>query len=131
MKGTIYKLVCGDEYYFGSTTTYLKKRLWGHKSDAKRLPDSRLYSRIDMNTATIEVIEECIVENIRQLRQIEDKYIKEFAHDPLCLNSFNAFRTEEEAREYSRVYAANYKLNHADHIREVAKARYTKSKSEK
>ncbi len=81
MKGLIYKLVCDDEVYIGSTVD-LKNRMRVHRRDAKRHPERRVYKHINENggwdNVKVEIIDEVECESKDEMRLMEGDYIREY-----------------------------------------------------
>lgn len=81
MRGKIYKLVSGDDFYVGSTTDMcLSRRLgkhrdMGHKQRSKSLLYSRIFEK-GKHTFTIELIEELEVNDKIELWRREDHWIE-------------------------------------------------------
>ena len=94
IRGTIYKLSDDEGYfYFGSTIQTLSDRFKAHKHNSKntnsKLYQHFTYEKFCQNKITIEVIEEVVVENERELRKLEDQYITKYRNDLKLLNSMN------------------------------------------
>ena len=88
MKGLVYLICCKDDFvddfYIGSTVN-LERRIRQHKYNSLR-PFSKEYDRKNYKAIRdnkgwdnwdIVVLEECIVNNIKQLRKVEQKFISE------------------------------------------------------
>lgn len=117
--GKIYKIQCADgHFYIGSTTKSLAKRLRWHK-DASLRGTSRLYIHINSigwNNVNIELIENYSYDTINKLRKQEDKYIKQYINDVLCLNFNRAQLTTKEKIEQNRTNSANYRAENKESI---------------
>lgn len=110
----IYKLVDPDGYYYyGSTCQLLYKRIHQHKSKSKKYKERKIYKHINEigwdKIKIVLVADNLKVENIEQLRQIEDSYIKSGFKDDYCLNHDRSFLTIEEKKE--KVIANNIKYS--------------------
>jgi group I intron endonuclease len=97
----IYRIVndVDDFEYVGSTTQPLSKRLVGHKQDAKKHPESRVYkhlNNIGWENVNIILIEEYSCENREQLERRERYFIEERT---FILNFIIPTRTNKEWRE--------------------------------
>ncbi len=125
----IYKLVCEDGcYYYGSTITTLKERLWHHKESAKTM-QSKVYSHIRMigwDKVTIELVEELVCKDRKELRVCENVYIQSSKDDPKCLNTLRAYTSEEEKLEMEKT---RQKKN-AEHRNEVMRQYHFAHKDE-
>lgn len=100
----IYKLVGDDGYfYIGSTCRSLYLRLAGHKSLAKRKPNQKVYrhfNQIGWDHVRIILITDGVpIDNIEQLRRLENDYIEAERQNLHCLNHNRAFRTHENTLE--------------------------------
>ena len=99
-KSKIYKLVCQTPfYYIGATTNSLSKRLSEHKRKARKYPERKAYSyfnEIGWENVKIILIEEMKIENIEQLRRIEDDSVRVCLSDTFCLNSNRVVLSAEE-----------------------------------
>lgn len=113
----IYKLQCDDGYYYiGSTTTELRCRLYKHKNKSKTYLDRTSYQHINeigWDRVRIVLMEAFCCNNRDELRMKEDEHICKHRDDPFCLNTYRAFLTEEEKKQY-------YEVN-KDEIREKQK----------
>jgi hypothetical protein len=97
MKGRVYKLIVGDKYYIGSTTTTLNCRLNKHKYEKSR--NTPLYNAIreyGSHLITIELIEEIDVETKFDLTRKEREHIILYLSNENCLNVNKPARTKEE-----------------------------------
>lgn len=103
----IYRLICDDgHYYYGSTTTDLKRRLACHKCKS-RTDHSKVYNHINSigwECVKIELIENFQCNSKRDLTKREDHYIYEKKLDSLCLNTIRAFVTQEESKNTRKSY---------------------------
>jgi hypothetical protein len=127
----VYKLIdtINGYYYIGSTCMPLSKRLSGHKSDAKRKTDQKIYkyfNYIGWYNVKIILHSEHYLDNKEQLLREEDNVIQIYLHDDKCLNSRRALTTEEYKKEYQKEY---YETN-KEQIRESQKE-YNENNKEK
>ena len=120
----VYKLInsVDDTFYIGSTTTQLCKRLSYHRnrSHEEKYKNCKLYehlNRVDFENVKIILIQEFNLENKEQLRREEQIYIDRYKHDPNCLNSMNAFSTEDQKAHRKK----EYRRNHKEQARETNK----------
>jgi len=125
----IYRLLCEDGcYYYGSTITSLKERLWHHKESSKTMK-SKVYSHIQTigwDKVTIELIEAIACNNRKELRIRENTYIQASRDDPKCLNTLRSYTSEEEK---SAMEKERQKRN-ADHRKQVVQQYYESHKDE-
>ena len=104
IRGTIYKLSDDKGYfYFGSTIQTLRERLYVHKHDSKRHSKYNIYTQFTFekfcqNKIKIEVLDEVVVENKRELQQLEQQYITKYRNDLKLLNTLRSYATEEEKK---------------------------------
>lgn len=126
--GKIYKLVSDDgHYYIGSTTTTLHKRFSAHKSNISKNTGNGNYtyfSSLPIDDIRIELIEKFPCSTKKELREREDYHIHLSLYDSYCLNTYRAFQTDEEKKEYDRLY---YYLN-KDKAKENMKKYYEENK---
>ena len=100
--GKIYKIICPDDYfYYGSTSTSMKKRKSWHKNRCKNgYGQDKLYNHLnlwDWEDITFSVIEEYSCSSRKELTSREDEYLKENILNPKCLNSYrSSLMTKEE-----------------------------------
>jgi hypothetical protein len=115
-EGVIYKLLCDDgHYYFGSTKTELKCRLYAHKTAAIRHYDRKVYKYINeygWDKTKIILVEKVSCSCRQELVKKENEYIKPALGDPKCLNENKALLTKDELLEQQ----AKYKENNKDTI---------------
>lgn len=115
MIGWIYKLQCDDGYYYiGSTSAVLlEQRLARHKRDSK-ISKSKVYNHINNigwdKTKIIE-LEYKLFNNVKELKQLEDKYIRDNIDNKLCLNKNRVYITKEEQSEYKKQWKNNKKAS--------------------
>jgi predicted GIY-YIG superfamily endonuclease len=116
----IYRLICDDgHYYYGSTTTDLKRRLACHKCKS-RTDHSKVYNHINSigwTRVKIELVEQYSCTSKQELCKKEDWYICKSNSDKLCLNVKRSYVTPEERK----ASIANYRNSSRDHINSMAK----------
>ena len=113
----IYKIFDDDGYYYiGSTcqrTLSGRKRAHKHSHQQYSSKCYTHFAKVGWDKLKFTVIDDNLnVENIKELKQKEDALIKSCLEDPLCLNSYRAFLTPEEAVEKDRERARNYSKTH-------------------
>jgi hypothetical protein len=123
----IYKLICNDgHYYYGSTITELRRRLWNHKKSSETMT-SKVYNHINSigwNNVKIELVELYSCNNREELRIKENLFILESKDDKLCLNTLNAHTPIEEKKRMEKERQTKNKI----HRSEVVHAYYEKNK---
>jgi hypothetical protein len=136
--GKIYKLKCSDgKYYYGSTISSLQRRLFDHKSCAKKNPNRKIYNHINTlgwENVNIELIEDFPCSSIRELHNREDYYINNVLKQDYnnCLNINRVDITDEENKQRQKQYnmknrekiadyKAFYRVENANKIREYNK----------
>ena len=125
--GRIYKLTSKSSpcFYFGSTIQSLRQRFIEHRNDSKR-SNRKLFCEFTFekfynNEISIELIEECIVNNEKELREIEKRYIQCEISNVNCLNSNITGLTEEEQKDQNIKYWRKYYNNHKEEKNEKLK----------
>ena len=106
MDGIIYKIEICNEIYIGSTIENLIERERKHNYMLKK-KTFKLYETCktnDINNITLIEIEKVKVENKKELKIIEQKYINELQPS---LNMCKAHRTEEEIKNCQKEYDKN------------------------
>ena len=111
-----------DDTYVGSTVARLSKRMSKHREDMRQdKRHSRLYDKmreLGSDNFYIELLEECPVENIEQLRTTEGEYIRQLG----TLNMSIAGRTRkewvDENIEERREYLSNYYKNNPEKFKQ-------------
>ena len=120
--GKIYKLTCKDgHYYIGSTACTLSKRFGHHKfaiNNKIRGGKYEYFSKVPISDISIELIENCPCDSKDELNSREDEFIKLSMKDPLCLNTFRAFLTDEDRKEYDKKYYENNKEKIQENMKE-------------
>jgi hypothetical protein len=105
MPGKIYRIVCGEYFYYGSCTTSIADRKKVHKHRSKK-PSGKLYEMINGKEWNIELVFEAPEGS--NLREIEDAYIKPNLENPFCLNERSAkFDSEKDKRRKKNWYESN------------------------
>tara|TARA_R110002096_G_scaffold316098_1_gene510588 strand:- start:113 stop:577 length:465 start_codon:yes stop_codon:yes gene_type:complete len=117
MKGIIYYLTNGEEYYYGSTSKkYLASRVAGHKYDIKMGHMQHLKCIVENENFSYHLIKTVEVENLKELRNIEKEYIT----NNECINKQTPCITRKESQ-------AKYRSNNQDkikkHFKDVLKER--------
>lgn len=96
--GTIYKLVCknDDKFYIGSTQKPMEYRMQKHAQKSRERPMRPVYmwmNRHGTRNITFEILESNIeFNNIRQLHEIEERYLCDSIDSLKCLNIKHAYR---------------------------------------
>lgn len=84
-KGKIYRLTCGDYFYYGSTITSLLRRATTHRYRAKT-KSNKLYDYIRDKEWTIILIKDFPCKTKEELVAEESSYIKKELTNHYCLN---------------------------------------------
>ena len=110
MIGYIYQINIGDKKYIGSTKMkYLCERQQKHnqelKQGKKQTPLFEECRKQNITKIICELIEKVEVENIKELRTIEQKYITELNPQ---LNMFRAIRTQEDIKKDGCIRTKKY-----------------------
>lgn len=127
MLARIYKLEGGGKFYIGSTTLSLNRRLNKHKSKSKEdnSINRPLYVHLkSINWEGIEMIliKEVIVENRRELLQLEKIELEKYKNDINCLNSIRPLITPDEKKQQQIEYGKKVRELFPDKERERVKA---------
>ena len=118
----IYKLQCNDGYfYIGSTTSELRKRLREHKTNNSNTSVYNHINSIGWNNVKIILIENFECNNRDELRMYENEYIQNNILDPLCLNTYNAYQSEEQRKNYCNEKAKNRYIEKREEILDYGK----------
>jgi len=124
---SVYKIVVGDKFYFGSTMAPLKERIRTHKLDYERLTTT-LYSAIKelggWETVSVECVMECDNPKVE-----EDRLIREHWGNPLLLNERRAAVSDAEKLVENREYYARLKEQNPDKIKEYRSKAYQNRKT--
>lgn len=148
-KGQIYTIRCRDDpemVYVGSTINTLTKRLYSHKSEAKRSPNILVYKTIAGNWSNfyIELYElypcSCKNELVRREGEImrligtlnyrvEGRTQKEYYQQDAAKEKAQQYR-EKNAEALKEQDRLKYQKN-AEALKEKARQRYHKKKAEK
>ena len=88
-KGKIYKIICGDYFYYGSCITSIQRRAITHRYRAKT-QNNKLYSYIKDKEWSITLVKEFPCKTKEELRIEEDFYVKAELDNQLCLNERSA-----------------------------------------
>jgi predicted GIY-YIG superfamily endonuclease len=113
----IYMLKCSDNYfYIGSTINTLSKRLSGHKAHFKNKKEtetkSNLYKKIleiGLDNIKMELIEEFIYKDKKDILKKENEYIEKNINNYLCLNTKLSYNINKN-KDYKEKKAIIYKL---------------------
>ena len=131
--GRIYRLfeINTNFFYIGSTSKSLRQRLQGHKGNSKIHPERRMFEiftheKFCQNVIEIELLEEVIVHSIKELREVEKRYVQSEINNLNCLNESMPLQTKEERKEYKQ----KYNNDHKEESREYKKKWYIDHKEE-
>jgi hypothetical protein len=114
--GSVYKIIAGDKFYYGSTTDPLPKRFSSHKSNAKVHPERPLYKACDETgwsnviltlVERVEAPDPRFPINREDLRVREDVYIQQYKDDPNCLNLVRSVDEYTKQERDALYYQAN------------------------
>lgn len=123
----IYRLVCDDGcYYYGSTITTLKERLWHHKASSKTMK-SKVYFHIQTigwDKVHIELVKSMVCMNRKELRIQENTFIESSKDDPKCLNTLRAYTSDEEKKRME----TTRQTKNAEHRKQVVHQYYVAHK---
>jgi hypothetical protein len=129
-KSKIYKLQHEDgHFYIGSTINELRVRFQQHRCCSKTEVNRTIYNHIngEWDKVRIILIEAFECTNRSELNKKEDEYIQKELDNPLCLNRYRAFQTDEEykkyKKEYLQEYGANYYQKNKEHLAELRSIR--------
>lgn len=105
--GRVYKLSnMADNYiYIGSTILTLRHRFSLHINDYNRNRGSNLYNhmkKVGTDNWTIELLEGRVIENIFELRQIEQKWINKY-NKKFLLNEYDAINKNTKKRNRDKL----------------------------
>lgn len=118
--GKIYRLYCKDgHYYYGSTTSSLLTRFASHKYAIKNKTHSGdfvYFFDIPLDEIFIELIENFPCNTKEELLEKENAYIQLHRNNPLCLNTYQSYQSEQNKKEYDKQYHIEYKEKHNDTI---------------
>jgi hypothetical protein len=103
----VYKLEIAGHYYIGSSQQSYDERMRQHRVDYEKGLERKLFKFIRENggweTVVSSVLLECDIYDRKELRKLEQTYIKK--DDPLCLNTLNAYvDTAMVVREYYKAH---------------------------
>jgi hypothetical protein len=116
-EGKIYRIRVGDSHYYGSTVLSLSQRLYGHKKWSEKHPHIKVYAKIQevgWDSVVIELVEDYPCESYTELLQRETTYIN--LSDPLCLNTYRAYCSEEERKERDAKATKMWRENNKEHL---------------
>ena len=121
MIGYIYKLTSGIQYYYGSTTTTMEKRLRGNYNNSAK-------SIIESGNYTYEIVEEIEFDEKIQLHQRERFWIE----NNECINKNIPSRTKKEYKidnaEYLLEKRSEWLIQNSDVDKATKKIYYEKNK---
>ena len=106
--------------YVGSTFKSLNRRFYGHISDWRLKSDKCTSSKLilEKGDAYIELLEEVLVENERELERLEQIWIDNTAN---AVNKNKSYRTIEEKVEYMRQHHKKYYETHKEELHKYQK----------
>ena len=139
----MYDLIYGN-FYIGSSTNILSKRLAKHKQDSKIFQDRTVYkifNEIGWENVKIVLIEEHYLENKEQQLREEDRVLQMFLDDEKCLNSLRPLvpLDEQLRRKKERYYEDHekklnrmkvYRKEHIEKLKLQVKEHYQEHKQE-
>tara|TARA_R110000823_G_scaffold191906_4_gene323546 strand:+ start:742 stop:1215 length:474 start_codon:yes stop_codon:yes gene_type:complete len=116
--GIVYKLSKDGNDYYGSTCMTMPQRLAKHREkNVKRKCSSQiLFNDGDPN---VEILELVLYDNIKELRLVEDKYIKNYP----CINTKRAVYNRKENDAKNRIYNNKKQLENYYKHREARNAK--------
>tara|TARA_R110002020_G_C15793913_1_gene730482 strand:+ start:100 stop:546 length:447 start_codon:yes stop_codon:yes gene_type:complete len=119
MKGYIYKIEVGNDLYVGSSCDKrLCDRQAKHNYKMKKYPNRLLYKKHyenNLDKVKCILVKLVQVENINELRILEQKYIIELN---ATLNSQKAFQSKLSRKEYKKKYNEDNK-EHLSNLRKI------------
>ena len=123
MIGRVYKVeVNKDDFYIGSTIKSLKERQTLHNIRLKEnIRKNKLYETCRKHNITkigCLLLEEREIEDIDEIRQLEQEYITNLQP---TLNSYAAYATEEDRKEYLKEYNKEWRENNREKCNEYNK----------
>lgn len=124
MDGKVYRIICGDRFYYGSCITSIARRAITHRFRAKT-KSNKLYDFIKNKDWSIELVKAVACATQAELRLEEDKFVREHLTNPLCLNERSAVWDVEKDITRKKEW---YKKNR-ERLLEKAKARYEAKKA--
>jgi len=128
--GRIYKIVndVDDKIYVGSTTLSLCRRMTNHRCDAKKGKTFKLYQHvrdIGIGHFRIVLIEKYPCDDREELRKREEHFIRQLNPQ---LNTFKAYQSLEERRQYNIVRSKQYQVENKEKIAKRSKQYYLDNK---
>lgn len=107
MRGNIYRVNCGNDFYVGSTVCRLNERFNKHIDNMRNNEkQSRFYNAMRCSEPSIELIEEIDVMTTDELRLREQYWIETLSP---TLNTVRAYRTPELKKQQLRDCINRYK----------------------
>lgn len=127
--GKIYKLVCGNLTYYGSTIQPLYKRLYQHKKCKINLSSKHLFNlSIETDTPVkIYLVEKYPCNDKMELERRERYYIENYE----CVNKQIPTRTIKEWREANKDYFKDYYQENKDKLIKQNKQYYEANRNNK
>ena len=122
---SVYRINLPDDYYYyGSTASSLKERMWCHKAHCKVYPERRLYQHIkSWDDITIELIE--TIDGDRTLRREREQYFIDLHKgNPKCLNQYDSYDTPESKRQKRTESQRERRSNLTDEEKEQRRIRH-------
>jgi hypothetical protein len=105
--GKVYRINCEDHFYFGSCITSVSRRGITHRYRAKSA-NNKLYAFISDKEWTICLVKDFPCNSMKELREEEDKYIKDSLSNPLCLNERSSiWDKDKDSKRKKQWYEAN------------------------
>ena len=122
----IYRVICGDLTYIGSTCQSLANRMSNHRCSYIRWKNGKthyvsVFQLFEIGSPEIVLVEAFKCENKEALIKRE-QYYKE---STICVNIRNAYCTNDEKKEQNRVHQQRYRENHLEQERERIRANQT------
>ena len=124
LNGKIYKIVAfeTEDVYIGSTVTSLKQRYSVHKSVFKAWVNTKnkycssahMFLRHGLDNCKIELIENCICYNKKELEGREAHFIEEYANT--CVNSNKPGRSQAQWILDNKDKIAQYRVDNKDRL---------------
>jgi hypothetical protein len=126
-KTKIYYIAVGNDKYYGHTTQLLCERKKGHKRDAKRRPNTKLYQSItDAGLSYTEIklvwVEDYPCDTKEQALARERYYVEQFA----TLNTEIPGRTKKEYREANKDAMVKKRKDYYENNKEKERERKAK-----
>lgn len=132
-KTKIYYIQVLGKRYYGATTSSLRARKNGHKGDAKRHPQVRLYQEIKESNVSWDEIELVLVENypcetLKQSKDRERYWIEQFGELNCTTPNKSPKEYRNEHRERIRLRKKKFRDDNREMFQERWKAFYAENK---